>query len=188
MVVGGQGLLNALRQRLLDFGKLILLAVSVVVLGVFLHALFVLQRVVVVVDPHHAIERIGQRPVKGRAQSFRFLFESGNRRTDLEKPASTALNGHSQLAIAEYRVFAIPFGDVTHAKVILNVALKQVPTLLADALHDRALSEDHGALLALSPCLRTSQPLSHQRRAEIVEQLGMELMAIGCWHRIERGK
>ncbi len=118
-----------------------------------------------------------------------FLFESGYRRTDLEKPASAAaLDGHSQSPIAEYRVLATPFGDVTHANVILNVALKQVPTLLTDALDNRALSGDNGALLALSPCLRTSQPLSHQGCREIVKQLGMELVAIGRWHRIERRK
>jgi hypothetical protein len=97
----------------------------------------------------------------GAGQSFGFLFEGRNRRTELQKSATAALDGHSQSAISQKCVFAIPCGNIAHGKVVLNVALKQVPTLLADALHDGALGEDYGALLALTPCLRPSQSFPH---------------------------
>ena len=142
MVVARQRLPDALWQRLLDFGKLVLFAILLVVLGVLVHPLLILQGIVVVIDPHHAVERIGQRPVECRAQSCGLLFESRNRWADLEKAAAAALDGHRQPAIPQKSLIAIPFGYVAHCEVILDVALKQVPALLADAVHDGALGED----------------------------------------------
>ncbi|WP_263359527.1 hypothetical protein, partial [Acidicapsa ligni] len=71
-------------QRLLDFGKLVLpLVILFVLLGVFLQSLFVLQRIVMVVDTHDAIERVGERPVECGLESRRFYLERFNGRLTL---------------------------------------------------------------------------------------------------------
>src|SRR6185437_2514884 len=186
MVVARKCLPDALWQRLLNFGKLILLAVLFVLLGVLVHPLVILQRVIVVIDPHHAIERISQSPVKRRAQSFVLLFESRNRLADLQKPAAAALDRHCKPSFAKKSFIAISFGNIAHCEVILDIALKQVPALLAYAFHDGALSEGLSVLVTLLPSLRPSQAFSHQRRAEVVEQFSAELVAVGCQHRVER--
>ena len=139
-----------------------------------------------VIDPHHAIESIGQRPVERRTQTFGLLLKSPNRRTDLEVSGAAALNGHGQTAAAENGLFAIPLGNVADREVILDVPLKQVPPLFADRLHDGALGKDERASFALPPQLRSRKPFPHQRRAKVIEQLSAEFVAISGWNRGER--
>jgi hypothetical protein len=47
----------------------------------------------------------------------------------LRKPGSAAFDRHGQAAITEKRVLTISVGRVAHREVILNVALKEVPSL-----------------------------------------------------------
>src|SRR5580704_16757383 len=132
LVVVRQRLSDALGQGLLDFWKLILVLVAFLFfLGILLHSFRILQRVVVVVEPHDAIERMGQDPVKRRSQSLRFLLQRIDRRSDLEIAGAAALDRHGQLPILKSRIEALPLGDITHLQVILDVALKQDPPPLA---------------------------------------------------------
>ena len=86
-----QRLPDAPRQRPFYFGKLILLAGSFILgLGVFFQPLFRLLGIAVAVNPHHAIERSDQHPVKGCTQSLSLAFERLKRWSNLEISTPTA--------------------------------------------------------------------------------------------------
>jgi hypothetical protein len=183
LVVVRQRLSDALGQGLLDFRKLILVLVAFLFfLGILLHSFRILQRVVVVVEPHDAIERMGQDPVKRRSQSLRFLLQRIDRRSDLEIAGAAALDRHGQLPILKSRIEALPLGDITHLQVILDVALKQVPAPLADPVHDGVLREDDGAFITLLPHLRRPKAFPHQNGTQIVDQFSVELVAVCGWN------
>lgn len=178
VIVALQRPLNTLGQRLLDVGKLILLAVLFVVFGVLAHSLFVLEGIIVVVDPHDAVKRIGEGPVEGAAESCLLRFKGFYCRTDLEISCRAALDGNGQPALAEKHIRAVPFCDIAHREVILDVVLEEVPAFLADSLHDRPLSEDNGASFRAPPEIRTCHPFADERRTEVVKQFGAKFMAI----------
>jgi len=177
--------LNALRQGFFDLGKLVLATVLLVVLGILPHPFFVLERVVVVVNPHDAVKRISQRPVKGSAQTHSLLFKGRNRRADFEIPRLAAFDGHGQAAVAERLFLTISLGYVAYGEVKLDVAPEEVPSLLANALYDSALGKDYRAVFALTPHLRACQSLPHQGCAEIIEKLTAEFMAVCSLHGVE---
>ena len=140
--VAFQRLPDALRQRLFDLGELVLTAVLFFVFcGIIAHPLFVHERIVVVVDPHHAIERMGQCPIERRAQSLRFRLQRIDRRPNLEIARSAALDGDGKLPAFERRIAAGTSQHVAHLKVILDIALKQIAPLRANATHHGVLSE-----------------------------------------------
>jgi hypothetical protein len=102
-----------LRQRFLNLQKLILSGI-LLFFGIFLHALFVLERVVMVIDPHHTIDRVRERQVEGGPESRGLVLQSLNRRSDFQKSRPAALDGY------ERRPFPLgrpvhPFGQVAYA-------------------------------------------------------------------------
>ena len=70
--------------------------------------------------------------------------------------------------------------------MILHIALKKIPSPLADVLHDGALSKRDTAVLALLPSVRPREPLPHYSRAEIVKQFRAKLVAVGGRYVTER--
>src|SRR5665213_568425 len=121
----GMGLLytlsNRFRQRLRYLRKLILLTIAfIIVLGILHQPLLVLHRIVMVVYPHDAIDRIGQRPIERCAQSFSFRLESVDRRSYLEIASPAALDGDDQLPVFEWRTASIVLDRVAHLEVILD--------------------------------------------------------------------
>jgi hypothetical protein len=181
-----QSLKDALRQRLLDPGKLVLILVSFVFfLGILPRSLLILQCVIVVIDPHDAIESVCQDPIERCSQPLRFLLESVDRRSDLEIAGAAALDRQSQLAIFNHGVVALPLGDIAHLQVVFDVALEEVPTLLSDPSHDSVLRENESAPATRLPHLHRSEAFPHQRGTQIVDQLSTELMAVCAGNPIE---
>jgi hypothetical protein len=95
-IIALQRLPDALGQSLLYLREFILTLVFFVVLGgVFVHLLFVHQCVVMVIEAHDLVERVSQRPVECRSQSFGFSFHCFDRRADLQIARSSALDEDS---------------------------------------------------------------------------------------------
>lgn len=182
MVVALHRPLDALWERLLDIGKLILLAVLFGIFGVLPHSFFVLERIVVVVDPHDAVKRVSEGPVESGSESGFLRFKGFDCRADLEVSGPATLNGDGQTALAEDHIVAVTFRDIAHREVILDIVPEEVPAFFANALHDRPLGKDDRAFFAALPDLRICQPFADERRAEVVKQLGAKLMAICRWN------
>jgi len=170
---------DTVRQSLLDFRKLILALVLLVVLvGVLLQPFLVLECIVVVVDAHEAIERIGQGPVESRSKPRRFGLERVDGRADLEIAGAAADHRDGKLSVPHDLSETFAVGDIANFEVVLNVALQQVPALFADGAHDGVLGEDQNALAALFPTLTRSKPFPDESGAQVVHQLRPELMAV----------
>ncbi len=158
MIVFPQALPDTLRQGLLDLGKLILpLVLLFVLLGILLQSFLVLFRIIVVVDAHDAIERIGQRPVEGGSESRRFRFECLDGRSNFDKARPPADDGDGKLSISHHLVEAFAVCDIAYFKVVLHIALQEVPAVLADGAHDGVLGENKDAFAALLPTLTRSK-------------------------------
>ena len=111
-------------QCLLDFRKLILaLVLLVVLLRVLLHPFLVLECIVVVVDAHEAIKRIDQSPVESRSKPRRFRLERFDGRADLEIAGATADHRDGKLSIPHDLIETLAVGDIADFEVILDVAL-----------------------------------------------------------------
>ena len=125
MVIFFQAQSDALRQSLLDFRKLILpLVLLFVLLCVLLQPFLVLQSIVIVVDTHDAIERIGQNPVECRSKPRRLRLERFDGRTDLEIAGATADHRDGKLSIPHNLIETFVVGDIADFEVILDVALQ----------------------------------------------------------------
>ena len=116
--------------------------------GIFLHLFFVLERVVVVVDAHDAIERIGEGPIEGRSKPRLLRLECIDGRADLEIARAAASDCDGQLALFHYLAKTVAFGNITYFQVIFDVALQYVPALLANRTHDGLFGEDESAFAA----------------------------------------
>ena len=170
---------DALRQRLLHFGKLILpLVLCVVFRSIIAHPLFVHQRIVVVVDPHHAIEREGQRPIERCTQPLGLRFQRIKRWPNSEVPRSATLDGDNQLPAFEFRIAPSAAELIAHFKVILDIALQQIAALRANRAHHGVLRKCKHVSARFLPGLRSSQSLSHQCGAEFINQFSIDLMVI----------
>jgi hypothetical protein len=111
---------DAIRQRLLDFREFVLSGI-VLLLGIFLHAFFVFECIVMVVDPHHAIEIAS---VPGHRQ---LTFEGA--KLAVEKP----VEGLADYFVALYDVLANAFKNSTRSIRYLNV---ERPEVLMELLVD----------------------------------------------------
>jgi hypothetical protein len=170
---------DTVRQSFLDFRKLILaLVLLVVLLGVLLHPFLVLECIVVVVDAHEAIERIGQGPVESRSKPRRFRLERFDGRPDLEIAGATADHCDGKLSISHNLIEAFAVGDIADFEVVLDVALQQVPAVFTDGPHDGVFGEDEDALAALLPAFTGSETFPHECSAQVIHQLSPELMAV----------
>src|ERR1035437_9005254 len=170
---------NTLRQRLLHFGKLILpLVLCVVLRGTIAHSLLVHQRIVVVVDPHHAIERKSQRPIERRTQPLRFRLQRIDCRSDLEIARSATLDGYNQLPTFKFGIAASAAELIAYFNVIFDVALQQIAAVSTDAVHQGVLSKGKCVATRFLPGLRCPKPLAHQGGAEFIDQFCIDLMAI----------
>jgi hypothetical protein len=128
---------DTLRQSLADLGKLMLLVV--VALSHASHAFLVLKGVLVIVDTHDPIAGTDELPIKCGSETFGFLLERLDNSSDLQKPASTALDAHSQPFVQERFRLAIGLYSVRDREMVLNVPFKKIPSFLTDRAHGRSV-------------------------------------------------
>ena len=123
-----------------------------------------------IVDPHHAIQRLDEGPIECRSQPLCLFFEGVECWPDLQISRTAAFDRHRQLSIAKCRIVAIPFKYIAHLKMEFDVALQQVTALCANPAHDAVLREDNCISPASLPRFRRAQTRLHQSGAQIVKQ------------------
>src|SRR5260370_15859710 len=182
-------LANALRQTLLDLGKLVLLPGLLFLLLRPLAQLFLShQGIVVVVDTHDTIDGTRELPVERGPQPSLFLLQGVKRLAHFEIAAVPRVDEDREFTRLKATVIAVPLDDVGDLQVVLEIPFEQVQPLVGDRLPDHVLHEAVSAAARVAPMGGPADSAAYKAGAEIVKEFGVNLVLVGSRHILEGGE